>query len=81
MLGGCRLGVADDYLLEVALLEKRVLVAQLAGGDNLAFLQRLAVTRVYDIFLTPDTVVLVDEVALIDYLLGQEVGIAGIEDF
>ena len=43
-------------------------------------LKRLAIARIYHIFLAPDTVVFVDKVALVYNLLGQEVGIACIED-
>ena len=71
LLGRCGLCVADNHLLEVALLEKRVLVAEAACGDNLTFLKIFAVAGVNNHFLIPDAVVFVHEVALVGIIPSQ----------
>ena len=55
--------------------------SQTACCDNLAFLKVFAVTCIDNHFLIPDAVVLFHEVALVDNLLFEEVGVACVEDF
>ena len=58
LLAGCGHGVAYDDELHVTALERRVDVAQLAGGENLTVLDLVAVALVGDNLLAPDAVVL-----------------------
>ena len=76
LLGSGRLSIANLDRTEVTALERRVFVAELAGSDDLAGLDVLAVACVGDNLLAPDAVVLVHEVALVDHLLLEEAGVA-----
>ena len=66
--------------MQVAAFESRILVAELAGGDNLTGFEVFAVAGVDDNFLAPDAVVLVHELAFVDNLLFEEAGVARVED-
>ena len=65
---------------EVAALECRVLVAELACGDNLSGFHTHRVTRIGYYLLAPDAVVLVHKLALIHNLLLKEASVARIYD-
>ena len=78
LLGGSGHGVAHGYELEVFTLERRVLVAEFAGSDDLTGLHVLAVAGVEHHFLAPDAVVLFHEGEFIDHLLLKEAGVTGI---
>ena len=78
--GRSRARVADLYLTEVTTLQHTVLVAQLAHGDDLTYIERFGVTLVSDHLLTPDTVVLSSKVELVHQIQLQEGGVARIVD-
>ena len=76
LCGCCGDGVTHLNQTEVTTLETRVLVAQLACGDDLTHLQCFGVARIGHIFLAPYAVVLLGEVELVHHLLLEERGIA-----
>ena len=76
--GGHHVAHLDES--EVAAAQRRVLVAQLTRTDDLVFAHRFGVARVDDVFLAPDTVVLVGEVEFVDNLLLEERGVARFDD-
>ena len=53
---------------------------QTACGDDLSLAEHLTVTGILNNLLAPDTIVLLDEVALVNYLVVQESCITGIDD-
>ena len=76
--GSGGLGIAHLHQLEVAALELRVLFAELAHGDDHALAHGFAVAGVDDHLLAPDAVVLLGKVELVDNLLLEEAGVAGL---
>lgn len=75
LCSGSGTGIADLDNLLVLALQSRVLLTQLANGEDLTLVAVLAVSWVYNDLLTPDTVILCSEVELVDELLLKEGGI------
>ena len=73
-------GIANDNGLEVAALELRDFIAELARSDNHTLLHRFGVAGIDHDFLAPDTVVFFGKVVLVDDLLFEETGVAGFVD-
>ncbi len=76
--GGGRFGFAhDDHLLSLT-LQRGILVAQVAGRNDVTDDVALGIARIQDVILAVDFVVGIHEGPLVDEFLGQEFGIARI---
>ncbi len=80
LLGGSALGVTRLYQFLVTAAERGILVVEPACGDDLSLAEVLGVTGVGYHLAAVDTVVLLEEVELIDDVTLQEAGVTRLQD-
>ena len=80
LFGSSRNCIAHLYQLQVFPFQSRIFIAQFTRRNDLSGFQRLRIARIGNDFFTPNTVIFVHEVSLVDNLLFQESSIARIEN-